>query len=76
MKIYANYDFTGTIRSMVSLDAPNEAGLILALEVGVRVAEVDGVKLKSARDLDVLREIAASHKVSSPMSRCTLVKKK
>jgi hypothetical protein len=76
MKIYANYDLAGTIRSMVSLDAPKEAGLMLAPEAGVLVAEVDGVKLKSAQDLDALREIAASHRVSSPMPRCTLAKKK
>jgi hypothetical protein len=76
MKIYAHYDLTGTIRSIVSLDAPKDAGLMLAPQAGVIVAEVDGVKLKSAQDLDELRQIATTNKVSSPTPRCTLSKKK
>jgi hypothetical protein len=77
MKIFAHYDSTGAIQSLVVVNAPEGHGPMLAPKPGLFVAEVEGLKLKSETpDVETLREIARTHKVASPSPRCTLVKKK
>ena len=77
MKIYAYYDFEGNVRSLVSVSAPEGGGLMLAPEPGLVVAEVEGVTLKSdASDIETLAEMVKTHKVSTPMPRCRLEKRR
>ncbi len=77
MKIFAHFDSEGTIRALVWINAPEGVGLMLAPEPGTFVAEIEGLKFKSDKpDLEELREIARSHKVSTPLPRCKLEKKR
>lgn len=76
MKVYAHYDLVGTIRSLVTVEGPQQAGMMLVPKPGVFVAEIEGLKLKSGKaDPEALREIVGTHKVSTPLPHCTLVKK-
>jgi hypothetical protein len=79
MAIYAHYDHTGAIRSLIVTKVPKDrsAGMMMTPKRGHFVAEVEGVKLKS--DLptpEELRAVAASHRIASPLPRATLVRKK
>lgn len=77
MKVYVHYDSEGTIRSLVSMDAPKGAGAMLTPKAGHFVAEVEGLKFKGAIPThEELAEIARTHKVSLPgPARLTLTKK-
>jgi hypothetical protein len=79
MKVYVHHDETGTIHSLVFVDAPASAGAMLAPRPGEFVTEVEGLKDKLGAgepDVEALREIAKRHKVSTAVPRSKLAKKK
>jgi len=76
MVVYAYYDLQGNIHSLVTVNAPEGAGVMLAPQPGQFVAEVEGLELTPDKaNFDTLRDIAASHVVKTPLPRCKLVKK-
>jgi hypothetical protein len=81
MRIFAQYDSTGTIRALITVEAGEGAIAMPTPPPGVFVAEIDGLKLdglkirSGAPDLvEALRAIAKSHKVGKPLPSCTLTK--
>jgi hypothetical protein len=79
MKIYAHHDADGTIRSLVTVNAPERGGMMLAPKPGVFVAEIEGLTLKlksDTSDIEALGEIARSHNVSTPLPTCRVAKKR
>jgi hypothetical protein len=79
MKVYAHHDETGTIHSLVIVDAPKGAGALLAPKAGELVTEVEGLKVKTGAggpDVDALREVARSHKISTAVPRSKITKKR
>jgi hypothetical protein len=76
MVVYAYYDRQGNIQSLLTVNAPEGAGVMLAPKSGQFVVEVEGLELTPDKlNLDTLREIAASHGIKTPVPRCKLVKK-
>ncbi len=76
MAIYIHYDPSGSIHSMISVNAPPGGGMMLVPKPGVLTAEIEGLNFKSKDPTpEELREIASSHKVSSPAPRVTLTRK-
>ncbi len=77
MKVYAQYDLAGNIRSLVSVNAPEGAGMMLAPGPGVLVAEVDDPEIRAvALDLEKLAKVAKDYKVTTPISRCKIAPKR
>jgi hypothetical protein len=79
MTIYAYYDRTGKIRSLISLHTQDGAGMMVTPKPGLFVAEIEGLALKSKPPhFEELREIAQSHVIAIPggAPRCTLTKKR
>jgi hypothetical protein len=75
MKVFAHYDAKGTIRSLISFQAPEGFSLGLIPQSGVFIAEVDGVKLESKEnDLEKLAETARTYRIATPMQRGKLEK--
>ncbi|HKC24096.1 MAG TPA: hypothetical protein VKF32_05105 [Thermoanaerobaculia bacterium] len=76
MKTYVHFDLDGTIRSVVHFKAPAGAGMTLTNRAGSFVAELEGVRLKGDQsDVETVRDLARSHRISTPVSRVTLAKK-
>jgi len=76
MKLFVHHDTTGTIRSLIIVNAPERVSLMLTPNPGLLVAEVEGVNVEpGAPDVTALREIGKSHKVETPLPRCTLTRK-
>jgi len=76
MKIYAHYDHSGVIRSIVAVNAPEGAGMMLTPKPGVFVSPIKDVKIRSdTPDLKELRAIAERHRVT-PFPHATLAKKR
>ena len=76
MKTFAHFDSTGTIRALITVNAPKGVSAMLTPKPGLFVAEVEGLKVKSgAPDLEALREIAKAHKVATPLACYPLAKK-
>jgi hypothetical protein len=76
MKLFVHHDTTGTIRSLIIVNAPEKVSLMLTPNPGLLVAEVEGVNVNpGAPDVRALREIGKSHKVVTPLPRTKLAKK-
>ena len=76
MVVYAYYDRQGNIHSLLTVNASERAGVMLAPKSGQFVVEVEGLELTPDKlNFDTLREIAASHGIKTPVPRCKLVKK-
>ncbi len=75
MKTYAHYDVDGSIRALVVTKLPKGMGMMLAPEPGLMVGEIEDVKLKvkTEHDVEVVRELADSHRIAA--ARCTLKKR-
>ena len=70
MKVFVHHDATGTIRSIITVDAPSQFNLMLTPKPGLLVSEVEGVKVKSgATDVKALRKIAETHTVATTERR-------
>ena len=66
MKTYAHHDPEGNIKSLIVVDAPNNSGLMLTLEPGMFVSEIQGLKFKSkSPSIEELRAIAKDFKVAT-----------
>jgi len=75
MKLFVHHDATGAIRSMVTVNAPEQFRLMLTPKAGLLVAEVEGIKIKpGAAGVKELRKFAQAHKVVTP-NRVKLTKK-
>ena len=70
MKVYVQYDATGAIQSLVTVDATDAPGVELMLEAkpGLYTDEVEGVDA-DPEDFDALQRLADSHKVQARKSR-------
>jgi hypothetical protein len=75
MRVFANYDVSGKIRSLTWFNAPKGVSLALSPQPGELVAEVDGHGLTGVPTDRQLRDLAQTHAVAQPVTRCTLVKK-
>lgn len=82
MKIFAHYDSTGTIRSLITVNAPEGAIVMLTPKPGQFLTQLEGLNLEGlnlgsdAPDLKALREITKNHKIATPIPHCSLVKKR
>jgi hypothetical protein len=76
MKLFAHFDVSGRIHSVIWSNAPQGVSLMLTPRPGELVAEIEGQNLVgSAPNEKTLREIARNHTIAVPLARCTLVKK-
>lgn len=76
MKLFAHYEISGKIRSLIWVGAPQGISLMLTPRPGDLVAEVEGHGLGSSVPAEkTLRDIAKSHTIVPPINRCTLSKK-
>ena len=64
MKVYAQFDTAGKIKSMTALNAPDEFGAVLVTQPGTFVAEVEGIRISEGdlKDPAKLREIVSRYK--------------
>ncbi len=77
MRTYLHFDFEGAIHSVVRVNAPAGAGMMLASRAGLSVAEAEGVKLKGDEtDVERVRALAKTHMVSPPVVRPTPARKR
>jgi len=77
MKIFAHCDSTGSIRSLITVNAPEGASVMLTPKPGQFLTQLEGLNLGSGEpDLKALREIAKNHKIATPIPPCSLVKKR
>jgi len=76
MRLFAHYDASGKIHSLTWFNAPQGVSLMLTPRPGELVAEVEGHNLADSMPNEkTLRDIANSHVIAAPLSRCTLAKK-
>ena len=76
MKTYIQHDAEGIIKSIISLDAPAEAGLFLSQTAGTHFSEIEGLKIKKGMpDVDELRAMAKAHRITDFKSKAVLSKK-
>lgn len=77
MKVFANYDVTGKIRSVTWFNAPQGVSLMLTPSPGELVSEIEGHGLSGSLPSEgTLRELANSYVVAAPLARRALSKKK
>jgi hypothetical protein len=76
MKTYAHHNRDGSITSLISLNLPESAGLLLTPKAGVYVTEIEGIKLKGELpEFGELREIMRTRKISNSAHVSVLTKK-
>ncbi len=76
MKTYAHHDANGVIKSIITFQAPDTAGLMLTPTKGELVSELSEVSFKSKTpDFEELSEIARTYVVSEPLRKSGLKKK-
>jgi len=77
MKLIANHDADGNIRSVTWFDAPEGVSIMLMPSPGEVVSEIEGHKLTGAVPSEkALRAIAKNYKIAEPLARRTLTKRK
>jgi hypothetical protein len=77
MRLFANYDVSGKIKSLTCFNAPQGVSLTLTPRVGEFVAEVEGHNLTGDMpSVKTLRDIANSHVIETPFGPCKLVKRR
>jgi hypothetical protein len=77
MKLFANYDVDGKIRSLTWFEAPEGVSVMLTPGPGELVTEVEGHKLPEGMPSErALRDIAKNYTIEEPLTRRTLKKKK
>ena len=77
MRVFANHEADGNIRSLTWFDAPEGISIMLMPRPGEFVSEIEGHKLTgSAPSEKALRDIARNYKIAEPLPRRTLTKKK
>ncbi len=81
MKLFVHYDATGAIRSIVTVNAPEQFSVMLTPSAGLLVGEVEETEIPSgaagvedAAGLEELRKFGRAHKVVTP-NRVKLTKK-
>ncbi len=77
MKTFVHLDPSGVIQSLVTVDAPDGVTAMLQPDAGVLIAEVDAPEFRQQAEPDVerLRQVLASYRVSAPsFARGTLKK--
>jgi len=65
MKIYAHYDSSGNIHSLITSSGEKGLNAMLSPEPGLSVAEIEGLKLDDDRDVDAIRKIAETHTITA-----------
>ena len=77
MRLFAHYELSGKIHSVTWFNAPQGVSLMLTPRPGELVAEVEGHNLRGSMPNEkTLRDIASSHVIAAPVTRCTLAKKR
>jgi hypothetical protein len=77
MKLFAHYDMSGTIHSITWANPPDDVSLTLTPRPGELVAEIEGQKLDSEPpSQEMLRDLARNHKITVPLPRTTLTRKR
>jgi hypothetical protein len=66
MKLFAHYDATGAIRSIVTVNAPSQFHAMLTPKPGLSVAEVEGTEIKANATVEELRKIGKEKRVATP----------
>ena len=76
MKTYAHHDSDGNIKSLINVNAPGNAGLMLTPKAGLFVSELEDIKFKTKTpETEELHEIARSYKVVTPHLKSKIQKK-
>lgn len=76
MKIFAHHDHKGSIKGLITVDGPKEAGLMLSPKPGINVTEIQGAKFKSkVPTFEELQQIAKTFIVSELITKSSLKKK-
>ncbi|MGI8482610.1 MAG: hypothetical protein ACR2MF_11240 [Chthoniobacterales bacterium] len=77
MRLFAHHDADGKIRSLTWFNAPEGVSIMLTPGPGELVAEIEGHKLTGTVPSEkALRDIAKTYKVTEPLARRGLTKKK
>jgi hypothetical protein len=76
MKLFAQYDVSGKIRSLTWANPPRGVSVMLAPRPGELIAEVEDHHLTGTMPTEKsLRDLANSHVIQTPGARCKLAKK-
>jgi DUF1009 family protein len=80
MKTYVQFDASGAIHSIVTVDAPEGVRAMVDVEPGLAVAEIDAAELKAPTtdlEADKIRALIQDYRVSVPTpGKATLTKAK
>jgi hypothetical protein len=80
MKTYVQFDVTGRIHSVVTVDAPEGVRAMVDVDPGLAVVEIDAAQFKAATtdvEVDKLRTLIQDYRVSVPAAaKATLTKAK
>ena len=75
MRLFAHYDESGKIHSLIWFNAPQGVSLTLTPQVGQLVTEIKNHNLTSSPPSEkTLRNISKSHTIAAPTTRHTLTK--
>ena len=71
MKLFVHHDETGAIRSIVTVNAPEQFHAMLTPKAGLLVAEVEGTEIKPDASVEEIRKIAKNHVVTPKRVKLT-----
>lgn len=76
MNIYAHHDHKGSIKGIVVVTNPKNAGLMLTPKAGLLVTEVEGIKFKSKKPtVEEMKGILKNHRMFASSKKGRLAKK-
>jgi hypothetical protein len=76
MKIYIHHDNEGRIKGLITIDAPDQIGMMLTPKTGVFVSELEDIKFKSKSPTQQeLKDLVKSHNISDAGVKKTLKRK-
>ena len=75
MKTFVHYDSAGTIRSLITVNAPKAMNVMMTPKPGEFATEIDDLGIKSGVDVEAVRKAVRNHRVPITPSRSTLVRK-
>jgi hypothetical protein len=76
MRLFANYDASGNIRSLTCFNAPQGVSLMLTPAPGNHASEVEGHDLGAQMPGEkTLRDLAKSNTIAAPVTHVKLSKK-
>jgi hypothetical protein len=75
MKTFVHHDSAGTIRSLITVNAPKGMSVMMTPKPGEFATETEDLGLKGTADVEAVRKAVRNHRIAISPSRSTPVKK-